>query len=139
MQRRVCLQAKSSWSRGISMEQAKPLKESRCFTAIPRSLPAHWTKPCWHIGKQATPRKRIAYRASCGSDIRITPVDNSSLCDWRIMAAPGRRDYFTAVYNAEPPGASPPFCRYHSLCYFRSATERSVDSAVGRDSVEPRG
>src|SRR5438876_10402511 len=87
MQRRVCWQAKSSWSGEISMTQAKRLKESRCFTTIQRSLPAHWTKPCWHIGKQATPRKRIAYRASCGSDIRITPVDNSSLCDWRIMAA----------------------------------------------------
>src|SRR5205807_3202722 len=79
MPRRVCWQAKSSWSAEISMTQAKRLKESRCFTTIQRSLPAHWTEPRWHIGKQATPRKRIACRASCGSDIRITPVDKSSL------------------------------------------------------------
>src|SRR5438552_7679724 len=118
MQRRVCWQAKSSWSGEISMTQAKRLKESRCFTTIQRSLPAHWTKPCWHIGKQATPRKRIAYRASCGSDIRITPVDNSSLCDWRIMAAPGRRDYFTAVTTAMPQGPSPTLVRCNFFARF---------------------
>src|SRR5437879_13762863 len=79
MRRRGCWQAKSSWSAETSMTPAKLLRELLCFTTIQPSLPAHWTKPRWHIGKQATPRKRIACRASCGSDIRITPVDKSLL------------------------------------------------------------
>src|SRR2546425_11346802 len=123
MQRRVCWQAKSSWSGEISMTQAKRLKESRCFTTIQRSLPAHWTKPRWHIGKQATPRKRIAYRASCASDIRITPMDNSSLLRLADYGGPWSKRLFYGGYNCMPQGPSPTLIRFNSLRDLRSTTE----------------
>src|SRR6266487_5343235 len=78
MPKRVCSQAKFSWSAEISMTPAKRLKELLSFTMIQPSLLAHWTKPQSRIGKPAKWRKQTGCRASYGHDTRITLAGKGS-------------------------------------------------------------
>src|SRR2546427_739499 len=85
MPKRVCLRAKSSWSAEIAMTPAKRLKVLLSFTTTRQSLLAPWTKPPWHIGKQAKWRKQTGCHASYANATRITPPAGKELNESRLL------------------------------------------------------
>src|SRR5437870_8834974 len=92
MRKHACWQAKSNWSAETLMTRARLLKELLCFTTIRPSLLAHWTKPRWHIGKPAKPKRPIGSRASYANATQITPAGRQDPFRYDLACLQTRRD-----------------------------------------------